>query len=494
LKDIWKTYLQWYSRSLNKKGYTAFFHARISTYLWINYLAGIYRIIIDAKLWYEFYTMWVLFRVVAGKRCTFVEKALNRVIIIIRLNKFPLISLAFFLVWTMMLASEVHAQSPKKKKTKTSSPAVVNLISNGDFELGNYGFTSEYRYDDFGATGSYVVTNNAPLHHADFANPTYGDHTKGRGSFLIANADGRSGRKLWCGNVKVKPNTRYEFTAYFCNVFALLPSKTNFAFDEGDVKGNDPELKVTIGSEVIALEKDFFHLFRWVAISGTWYSDGHSSNVDVCIENTNTSVFGNDVALDDISFIYLETMPEGYQPPKKTVTLVDRYYVAPLDSVKKKVPLSTYGEFEYPDTVTEGVYVLHPKPWRPIMVDPLPSVTKVDSIIERIALHRLSFDQTKAELKSSAMAELDLVALWMMRDKAVRIRFIGHTDNQGDPILNIRLSEERVLNVKKYLLAKGIAAERIETVGYGGAFPIADNLTEESRKLNRRVEMEILSK
>jgi len=391
-----------------------------------------------------------------------------------------------------MHASEVLAQSPpKKKKTKTIPPTVINLITNGDFEKGNYGFISEYRYDDFGAPGSYVVTQNAPLHHSDFANPTYGDHTRGGGSFLIANADGRSGRKLWCANVKVKPNTRYEFTAYFCNVYALLPAKTNFAFDEGDVKGNDPELKVTIGTEVIALEKDFFHLFRWVKISGTWYSGGHSSTVDVCIENTNTSVSGNDVAIDDVSFIYLETMPEGYQPPKKTVTLVDRYYVAPQDSVKKKVPLSTYGEFEYPDTVTEGVYVLHPKPWRPIMVEPLPAI---DSIIERIALNRLSFDQTKAELKPSAMAELDLVALWMIRDQTVRIRFVGHTDNQGDPILNIKLSEERVRNVKKYLVAKGIAADRIETVGYGGAFPIADNLTEESRKLNRRVEVEILSK
>jgi outer membrane protein OmpA-like peptidoglycan-associated protein len=384
-----------------------------------------------------------------------------------------------------MPACSLYAQSARATK-KT-----INLIRNGDFEKGNYGFMSEYRYDDHGATGSYVVTNNAALHHPDFTNPKYGDHTRGGGSFLIANADGNAGRKIWCSNLRVQPNTRYEFTAYFCNVYALLPSKTNFAFDEGDVKGNDPELKVTIGSEVIALEKDFYHLFRWIKISGTWYSDGHSSFAEVCIENTNTSVSGNDVAIDDISFVYLETMPAGYQPPKKTVTLVDRYYVAPLDSVKKKVPLSTYGEFEFNDTVAEGVYVLHPKPWHPIVIDPLPEFKK-DSILERIALHRLIFDQTKSELKESTIAELDLVAQWLLRDVTLRIRFIGHTDNQGDPLLNVRLSEDRVLQVKKYLMTKGIAANRIETVGYGGAFPIADNDTEESRKLNRRVEMEIL--
>lgn len=393
-----------------------------------------------------------------------------------------MLRLVIFLVLAMMHASKVYAQSSK----------AMNMVVNGDFEKGDYGFNSEYYYHDYGSPGSYVVTNNAPMNNADYANPSFGDHTRGRGSFLICNADGRSEKTIWCENIRVQPNTRYEFSAYFCNLYALLPPKSNFAFEEGDVKGNDPELKVMIGSEVIAVEKDFYHLFRWIKITGVWYSDFHTSTINICIENNNTSVLGNDVAIDDISFIYLETMPAGYQPPKKTMTLVDRYYVAP-DTLEKKVPLSAYGEFELDDTITDGVYVLKTKPWHPIIVDPWP-VGKKDSIIERIALHSLIFDQTKSELKKSAMAELDLVAQWMMRDPAVRIRFIGHTDNQGDALLNVRLSEERVLNVKKYLIDHGIEANRIETVGYGGAFPVADNTTEESRKLNRRVEMEILDK
>jgi outer membrane protein OmpA-like peptidoglycan-associated protein len=370
----------------------------------------------------------------------------------------------------------------------------INLIRNGDFESTRKNtFFSEYREDESGSPGSYVVTSNAAANNIEFANPLYGDHTGGDGSFLVCNSDGYKGRKIWCSNAKVVPNARYEFTAYFCNVYALLPPKTNFAFEEGDAKGNDPELKVTIGTEVIAIEKDIYHLFRWIKITGTWYSGKNSTYAQICIENTNLSVNGNDVAIDDISFMYLETMPEGYKPPQKTITLVDRYYVAPKDSVKKKTPLSAYGEFEYPDTVADGVYVLHPKPWHPIIVDPEP-VKEDTNVYERIELHSLSFDQTKAELKESAKAELDLVAQWMKRDQAVCIRFIGHTDNQGDPALNVKLSEERVLNVKKYLVAQGIAADRIETVGYGGAFPVADNSREDSRKLNRRVEMEILSK
>lgn len=369
-----------------------------------------------------------------------------------------------------------------------------NLIFNGDFEKRDVGFSSEYIQDDYFSPGSYVVTNYAPVKHPDLAHPVHGDHTKGRGFYFVANASGREGKKIWCAEAKVIPNARYEFSAYFCNLYALLPPKSNFALDEGDVKGNDPELKVTIGNEVVAIEKDFYHLFRWVKITGTWYSGGHSNTAEVCIENLNTSVNGNDVALDDISLVYIETMPEGYEPPQKTVTVVDKLYVEPYDP-NKKVALSSYGEFDYRDTITSGVYELHTKPWRSIaeQLKEIEEKKKADTLIkERVILKSISFDQTKSALKDSAKIALDLVADWMLRDTTVRVRFIGHTDNQGDPLLNIKLSEERVAHVKHYLVEKGVDPNRIESIGYGGLYPIADNKTEESRKLNRRVEMEVL--
>ena len=46
--------------------------------------------------------------------------------------------------------------------------------------------------------------------------------------------------------------------------------------------------------------------------------------------------------------------------------------------------------------------------------------------------------------------------------------------------------------IKIYLTANGIEENRINTVGYGGSQPIASNSTEETRKLNRRVEVKIL--
>ena len=76
----------------------------------------------------------------------------------------------------------------------------------------------------------------------------------------------------------------------------------------------------------------------------------------------------------------------------------------------------------------------------------------------------------------------------------MQIELHGHTDNVGDPTKNYQLSVDRVKEVKKYLISKGISADRIDTKAFGGTKLIADNSREETRKLNRRVEMKIVKK
>ncbi|MCX5783647.1 MAG: OmpA family protein [Elusimicrobia bacterium] len=77
---------------------------------------------------------------------------------------------------------------------------------------------------------------------------------------------------------------------------------------------------------------------------------------------------------------------------------------------------------------------------------------------------------------------------------AVRVEIAGHTDNTGSPDYNMALSGRRAESVKKYLVEKGIAADRLETKGYGDTQPIADNKTREGRSTNRRIEFKVLSK
>ena len=67
----------------------------------------------------------------------------------------------------------------------------------------------------------------------------------------------------------------------------------------------------------------------------------------------------------------------------------------------------------------------------------------------------------------------------------------GHTCNIGTDQYNQRLSERRANSVRQYLVSKGIDANRLSAVGYGESRPKYSNDTEETRRLNRRVEISI---
>ena len=79
----------------------------------------------------------------------------------------------------------------------------------------------------------------------------------------------------------------------------------------------------------------------------------------------------------------------------------------------------------------------------------------------------------------------------MQRFREITITIEGHTDNFGAAETLQKLSEDRALEVKKYLVAHKIHPKRILTVGYGASKPINTNSNEESRQLNRRVEFRI---
>ena len=113
---------------------------------------------------------------------------------------------------------------------------------------------------------------------------------------------------------------------------------------------------------------------------------------------------------------------------------------------------------------------------------------------ETISLPNVYFARGGTTLLESSNESLDQLYAMLKDNPNMRIELLGYTDNQGDPKLNILLSEQRVAAIKDYLVAKGIAAERITGKGYGGAKPIASNATEETRQLNRRVEFVIVSK
>jgi OOP family OmpA-OmpF porin len=107
-------------------------------------------------------------------------------------------------------------------------------------------------------------------------------------------------------------------------------------------------------------------------------------------------------------------------------------------------------------------------------------------------LNKVYFDRGTANLLDQSFEELQNVVAMMRENPSVKIQLSGHTDNQGNSKLNLKLSEDRVDAVAEYLTEQGIDKKRIKGKGFGGTKPVASNASEETRKLNRRVEITIV--
>ena len=108
-----------------------------------------------------------------------------------------------------------------------------------------------------------------------------------------------------------------------------------------------------------------------------------------------------------------------------------------------------------------------------------------------VVLKNIFFDFDKSELKAESYVELDKLVEYLNHNK-VRIEIGGHTDNTGSREYNEKLSQDRAKSVYDYLVAHGIAADRLQYRGYGMQKPIDTNDTEEGRANNRRTEFTII--
>lgn len=111
---------------------------------------------------------------------------------------------------------------------------------------------------------------------------------------------------------------------------------------------------------------------------------------------------------------------------------------------------------------------------------------------QHIVLNNILFGSGSAELLSESTFELEKVRLFLNEHPELRIRIEGHTDNVGKPEENRLLSEKRALSVVNWLITNGIAAERMQHVGFGESKPLVENTSREQRQMNRRTELVIL--
>jgi hypothetical protein len=186
----------------------------------------------------------------------------------------------------------------------------LNLIANGDFELGNQDFTSAYQYFAKPATpasgytnpksslydeATYGVGTGAGLYHGSWTN--FADHTTtGPGNMMIVNGSTDAGVNVWASpvvanTIVVVPGTTYYFAAWLASVYPELnnppiaPAKLAFSINGVQI-GADITLSAPVGT--------------WELFYVPWVADA-TGYASLSLINRNITAGGNDFAIDDIS-------------------------------------------------------------------------------------------------------------------------------------------------------------------------------------------------
>ena len=106
-----------------------------------------------------------------------------------------------------------------------------------------------------------------------------------------------------------------------------------------------------------------------------------------------------------------------------------------------------------------------------------------------IEVYGVNFDFNKSVLRPDSAPVLAAVLHLFTATPSFSAEVGGHTDNIGKPDYNLKLSEARAAAVKTWLVAHGVAADRVTSRGFGDTRPLVPNDTDANRFKNRRVEL-----
>ncbi len=203
--------------------------------------------------------------------------------------------------------------SPGVTTTYTVNSTTVtpdNLVYNGDFFLGNVGFTSDYNYynpnNPTNVQKAYGVVTDAETWEVGFS--PCNDHTSTTGKMMVVDGStSNSGNdKVWCQTVPVTPGQSYAIK-YWVQTLAT-PNQANI-----DVTINSVSLGTALAPAATC---------TWTQQSYNWTAGAGVTTAQICIYNRSIALAGNDFALDDIVFSRSNTC---VLPPKSvTVTVIPR--------------------------------------------------------------------------------------------------------------------------------------------------------------------------
>ncbi len=127
---------------------------------------------------------------------------------------------------------------------------------------------------------------------------------------------------------------------------------------------------------------------------------------------------------------------------------------------------------------------------------PAQRVTAIPGSVEDFqenAGDRVFYDFDRFDLRADARATLDRQAQWLNQYSNVTVRVYGNADERGTREYNLALGARRANSARDYLVSRGVASSRIETISNGEEQPVCSASTEECWALNRNATTVIVS-
>ena len=189
----------------------------------------------------------------------------------------------------------------------STQASAANLILNGDFELGNTGFSSDYTFIPGGNSGpaQYTVGTNPKAFNGAFVSA--GDHTTGFGNMMIVNGSQNLNDVVWQSNaITIAGMTDYFFEAFVMNLFPASPPNLTFTISlDGGMEQVLNTLSVPVETGV------------WNGLS-TSFNSGGATSATLRLRNSQVAFGGNDFAIDDISLDTQSIVNPGAVPEPAT--------------------------------------------------------------------------------------------------------------------------------------------------------------------------------
>ncbi|MCE9625095.1 MAG: OmpA family protein [Deltaproteobacteria bacterium] len=160
------------------------------------------------------------------------------------------------------------------------------------------------------------------------------------------------------------------------------------------------------------------------------------------------------------------------------------------------------------DPRVDRVLIQNPPPqnlriYQTVVANPPPLEVQVSRVPVRVVgnfiqyVGRIHFHYNSALIREDdgSFAAIDQVAAFLRGHPEIRrLEVQGHTDDQGPDPYNDNLSRRRASAVRRALIDRGVAPDRLSAIGYGEHRPMVQNRSPETRALNRRVEFHVLER